>query len=136
MMTGLLWLLAGFLLGSFPGHQCGESFCVPADATFAARRTPVPDFNLYDVLRLHQHFVIYEGNFPQTGKTPRLTVKLPMNKPATLAIADERGSVIVQIQDRGWPEFLDINGPCRSAEECPALDLARAITLLSKPNSN
>jgi len=107
---------------------CGESFCIPADANLLGKRTPVEDFNLYEVAWRDARFTIYEGNYPQ-GKDEAggSVVSLPGNRAGTLRIRDGEASLIFDTQ-LGWPAYLDVMGRCRTIEDCPVKTLARKIT--------
>ena len=107
---------------------CGESFCLPSDAQLLGKRTPVEDFNLYQVAWRGAQFSIYEGNHPQ-GKDDvgGSVVGLPGNRAGTLRVHDGQASIIFDTQNT-WPAYLDVMGPCKSTEDCPVKSLAREIT--------
>jgi hypothetical protein len=81
----------------------------------------VHDFNLYLVNWRGAQFTIYEGNHPNDrGVTPSKTpLRLPLDPSATLRLHEGRGSVFLKIGE-GWPEYLDVMGPCASESRCAA----------------
>ena len=109
-------------------RKCGESFCLPKDASITDRQTPVEDFNLYRVERQGQQFRIYEGNHPDLGAAARTPLRLPLDPKANLAVRGGRGSVLLRIRKNGWPSFIEISGPCASERQCPVVDLARTVS--------
>ena len=89
------------------------------------------DFNNYEVTWRGAGFNIYEGNYPQgRNDVSGSVVRLPGNRAGTLRVSGDRGSLILDTQE-DWPAFLDVTGPCESAEDCPVKSLAREITLRS-----
>ena len=84
---------------------CGESFCFPAGTKLLSREAPVEDFNLYRVVAKGQRFVVYEGNAPQR----------------------HQGSIVLPWA-QGWPNYLEISGPCASPSNCAAKSFAAQIT--------
>jgi hypothetical protein len=114
--------------GDKASGECGESFCLPPDSSLSGRETPAEDFTLYRVERKGQSFLIYEGNHPERGDVARTDARLPIDPIASLAMQHGRGSVVVRMRQREWPNFLEISGPCQSTDACPVLDLARAIS--------
>jgi hypothetical protein len=104
-VLSLMCLLAGCSRRDEPS-VCGESFCLPEGAKLISRETPVEDFNLYRVEAHGDRFLIYEGNAPQRSE----------------------GSVVLTV-GKGWPNFLEISGPCASMENCAVKSFATKITL-------
>ncbi len=62
------------------------------------------DFNLYRVEAMGERFVVYEGNAPQRAK----------------------GSIVIPME-KGWPNYLEVNGPCASLENCAVQSFAAKI---------
>jgi hypothetical protein len=100
-------LFAGLVACSGPSTPkvCGESFCFPDGTKLLSREAPVEDFNLYRVEAFGERFVVYEGNAPQRAK----------------------GSVIIPI-DQGWPNYVEVNGPCASPQNCAVQSFAAKIS--------
>ncbi|MDP9422352.1 MAG: hypothetical protein M3Q19_05875 [Pseudomonadota bacterium] len=125
-LTALLPLVACTQVQSV--GSCGESFCVPADAKLLGKRTPVEDFNIYQVAWRGSRFTIYEGNHPEGNDDAGGTVVgLPRNRAGTLRVGDREGSLIFDTQ-LDWPAYIDVMGPCPSIDNCPVKSLAREIT--------
>ena len=110
-----------------PRGACGESFCLPRGAQLVAKRTPVEDFNLYQVEWNGGSFLIYEGNAPDEGDGAATILSLPLDPQATLRRDSGHGSVLLRI-DRQWPNYLQIAGPCLPGDRCAAATLASLIT--------
>jgi hypothetical protein len=106
--------------------DCGESFCLPYDAQLVSKRTPVEDFNLYQVEWNGRRFVIYEGNAPNETEIVATTLPLPLDPEARLRRDEGHGSVTLRMHPQ-WPNYLQINGSCVQGEECAAATLARSI---------
>lgn len=104
-LLSMLWLLAACSQSAEP-PACGESFCLPKGATLISRETPVEDFNRYRVNMHGDRFLIYEGNAPKRSE----------------------GSVILNV-GKGWPNFLEVSGPCASKEDCAVKAFAAKITI-------
>ncbi|WP_156457635.1 hypothetical protein [Altererythrobacter sp. Root672] len=129
MMRLLALLFATTLMSCSPetdGGACGESFCLPSDARLLSKRTPVHDFNLYDVEWNGVRFVIYEGNAPDEGEGAESILSLPLDPEAKLRRDNERGSVVARMRP-DWPNYLQINGPCAAGDQCEAAALAKGI---------
>lgn len=102
-----LLLLAGLTACSErpSAKVCGESFCFPDGTNVLSREAPVEDFNLYRVEARGQRFTVYEGNAPQR----------------------RRGSIVIPWA-QGWPNYLEVTGPCASPSTCAARAFAAEIT--------
>ena len=104
----LPWVLLTGLVGCAEissSEVCGESFCFPSGTKLLSREAPVEDFNLYRVERRGEQFVIYEGNAPQR----------------------RNGSIVIEWAE-GWPDYLEITGPCVSPSNCAVTAFAAEIT--------
>lgn len=124
-------VLAFFLLASCsaqdPRGECGESFCLPADAKMFARLNPVEDFNFYR-LNWRGHLVeIYEGNQPmKRPEATASTLTLPLDPKATLRLYDGGGSILIHMGD-DWPTYLEVIGRCDSLHQCPVTSFAAEL---------
>jgi len=101
----LLSLLAGCSWSAEP-LVCGESFCLPKGSKLLSRQSPVEDFVLYHVEANGERFLIYEGNAPQ--RSP--------------------GSVVLTV-GKSWPNFVEVNGPCASEQNCAVRSFASKIII-------
>jgi hypothetical protein len=132
MKVTLIPIMTLFLIacaGERPIGPCGESFCLPADAQLLSKRTPVEDFNLYQVAWRGAQFGIYEGNHPRgRDDVSGSVVRLPGGRAGTLRLSGGHGNVILDTQN-DWPAYLSVMGPCRSTEDCSVKSLALELTL-------
>jgi len=101
----LYFLLAG-CSGVAERSVCGESFCLPKGAKLISRESPVEDFILYRVEDNGERFLIYEGNAPQRAP----------------------GSVVLTV-GKDWPNFVEVNGPCASNDNCAVKVFAAKIVV-------
>lgn len=109
---------------------CGEAFCLPVEAKITAKAAPVDDFNLIDVEWNGEKFRLYEGDFPQTLRMQGHKVELPLDQNAALNRIDgydKYAAIGVHVQDV-WPRYVEVNGPCPSSKERPALSLAASLS--------
>ena len=108
----LLFGLVGCSEASSP-KVCGESFCFPEGTKLLSQEAPVEDFNLYRVEANGQAFVVYEGNAPQR----------------------HQGSFVLPWR-KGWPNYLEISGPCASPSNCAAMSFAAEIPVAEVATPN
>ena len=90
--------------------SCGESFCLPDDTAIVQRRSPVEDFNLYDVEGPNGKFQIYEGNAPQSGGIDGQRVSVGLDLQAILVRTENEGRILMKRSSDTWPEYLEVTG--------------------------
>src|SRR6476660_4185141 len=104
----LMTLLLIGCSGEKPTGPCGESFCLPFEARLLSKKTPLEDFNLYQVAWRGARFDIYEGNHPQgQDDVGGSVVGLPGNRAGMLRVRDGQASIIFDTQN-DWPAYLDV----------------------------
>ena len=104
--------------------SCGESFCLPTDTKIVHRRSPVEDFNLYNVEGPTGKFLIYEGNEPQSGGLDGQHVSVRLDSRAILVRTENGRRIIMKRSTDTWPKYLEVTGQCIDANDCSALELA------------
>jgi hypothetical protein len=107
--------------------SCGESFCLPSDTTIVQRRSPVEDFNLYNIEGPTGKFLIYEGNAPQSGGIDGQRVSVGLDSQAILIRTENGGRILMKRNSNIWPQYLEVTGQCIDADDCPVMEIAAQI---------
>jgi len=128
-VASVLTALVTACAGANHAGPCVEGFCLPPDAQLLSKRTPVEDFNLYQVAWHGARFTIYEGNYPRGlddgGGT---AIELPDRRAGTLRVVGGRGSVVFDTLSK-WPAYVHVMGPCQSTKNCQVKSLALELRL-------
>ena len=105
---------------------CGEAFCLTEKPTSISKTTPVEDFNLYRVEMAGKHFLIYEGNHPNTqGDQPVGPVaahKLPKGFSQGQLFGGDRGyQVLLRTGKTDWPTYIAVSLVTKNPQDLEVL---------------
>lgn len=88
------------------------------------RRSPVEDFNLYNVEGPTGKFLIYEGSSPQSGGKDGQRVSVKLDSQAILVRTENGGRILMKRSSDTWPQYLEVTGHCIDANDCSVLEIA------------
>lgn len=112
--------------GSKSVGECGETFCLPADAKMVLREPPAANTNVYRVDWKGRKLLIFEGDWGRRIQPGEVEVDLPLDPHASLLLAPPHGTVTLNWQER-TPKLLSVGGVCQSLDFCPPLELAEKL---------
>lgn len=113
--NGLAIILPALLTSCSASEQsCGEAFCLTEKPAAISKQSPSKDFNLYRVEYGPSHYLIYEGNHPNTEHDRDLGPVGSNEVPNGFVSGTMRGGsegyqIILRTQNRVWPNYVAVS---------------------------
>jgi hypothetical protein len=127
-LKSLLFVPAAMVITNCSASQqfCGEAFCLTEKPSAVAKQSPNAGFNLYRVEYGPSHYVIYEGDHPNTEHDQEVGAIPPNDIPkgfvsGTLRGGGEGYQIVLRTANSGWPEYIAVSMITKNPDDLKGL---------------